>query len=229
MAGFRCGEGAILGQVDRPVYNEGMNIAASARDRLLDTAHRLFYGDGIRATGIDRVIAEARVTKVTFYRHFPSKDELVLAYLALRHDLWMAWWRDALRRHARRGPRAVVPALGEWFAGEGFRGCAFLNAVGELGATHPEIAAIARAHKDEMADEIASLLPAGAGRAAAARAIAMAIDGAIVRAQAEGEGGPALKVLGDIVDALALAPAAAPRAPRVPRVPRVPRRVTRAS
>jgi AcrR family transcriptional regulator len=190
----------------------GPPAASAARERLVAAAHRLFYRDGIRATGVDAVIAQARVTKVTFYRHFPSKDELVLAYLSLRHDLWMAWWRDALGRHARRGPRAVVRALGEWFAEEGFRGCAFLNAVGELGGTHPEIAAIARAHKDEMADEIASLLPAAPGRAAAARAIAMAVDGAIVRAQAEGAGASALAALGDIVDALAPAAMAA-RAP----------------
>jgi AcrR family transcriptional regulator len=57
----------------------------SARDRILRTAHDLFYADGLRATGIDRVIAEAGVTKVTFYRHFPSKNDLILAYLNLRH------------------------------------------------------------------------------------------------------------------------------------------------
>eukprot|EP01031_Cornospumella_fuschlensis_P009142 gene9142-11228_t len=52
-----------------------------ARDRILVTAHDLFYRDGIRATGIDRIIAESGVAKLTFYRHFPSKDELVKAFL----------------------------------------------------------------------------------------------------------------------------------------------------
>jgi len=179
--------------------------APSARERLLDTAHRLFYRDGIRATGIDKVIAEARVTKVTFYRHFPSKDDLVLGYLALRHDAWMAWWRDALSRHARQGPRAVVAALAEWFAAEGWRGCAFINAVGELGATHAPVVALARDHKSGMADAIASLLPGARGRAALSRAIATAVDGAIVRAQCDGEAGPALRSLRDIVDALVVA------------------------
>ncbi len=73
----------------------------SARDRILQTAHDLFYRDGIRATGIDRIIAEAQVTKVTFYRHFPSKNALVGAYLDYRHALWMGWFADALHRHRR--------------------------------------------------------------------------------------------------------------------------------
>lgn len=61
-----------------------------ARQRVLLTAYRLFYRDGIRATGIDRVIAESGTTKATFYRHFPSKNDLVSAYLVHRHDRWMA-------------------------------------------------------------------------------------------------------------------------------------------
>ena len=65
-----------------------------ARERVLATALALFYRDGIRATGIDRVIAEAGVTKVTFYRHFPSKDALVVAFLESRHERWMAYTRS---------------------------------------------------------------------------------------------------------------------------------------
>ena len=80
------------------------------RERILHAAHDLFYRDGIRATGIDRVIAESGVAKVTFYRQFASKDELVLAFLALRHERWMAWFEDALarRRGGRRGHRSIV-------------------------------------------------------------------------------------------------------------------------
>ena len=61
------------------------STALPPRERILRTAHDLFYRDGIRATGIDRVIAESGVAKVTFYRQFPSKDDLVLAYLDFRH------------------------------------------------------------------------------------------------------------------------------------------------
>ena len=116
-----------------------------ARDRLLHTAHALFYRDGIRATGIDRVIAESGVTKVTFYRHFPSKNDLICAYLEYRHTVWMAWFGDALQRHAHALPvgtdrtRALAPALAEWLGSEHFRGCAFINSVSELGDTVPEV------------------------------------------------------------------------------------------
>jgi AcrR family transcriptional regulator len=155
---------------------------ATPRERILSTAHDLFYGEGIRATGIDRLIAEAGVTKVTFYRQFPSKDDLVLAFLELRHERWMAWFVDALARHGG-GVAAIVPALREWFSRADFRGCAFINSVGELGPVQPAVVEVARRHKQEMTDAVVALLPAGRGRAADARAIALAIDGAIVQAQ----------------------------------------------
>ncbi|HFJ8955946.1 TPA: TetR/AcrR family transcriptional regulator, partial [Serratia liquefaciens] len=61
------------------------------RQRILLTAHDLFYRDGVRATGIDRIISESGVAKVTFYRHFPSKNELIEAFLAYRHEQWLSW------------------------------------------------------------------------------------------------------------------------------------------
>jgi len=91
--------------------------ASAARERILHTAHDLFYRDGIRATGIDRMIAESGVAKLTFYRHFPSKNDLVLAFLDHRHARWMEWFEGALRRHGGH-TRALVPALAEWLRGE---------------------------------------------------------------------------------------------------------------
>ena len=158
-----------------------------ARERLLHTAHRLFYRDGIRSTGIDRVIAESGVTKVTFYRHFPSKNDLVCAYLEYRHVLWMGWFADALQRHGRvkdgAGLGALAPALTEWFGREDFRGCAFINTVSELGDTVPEVNAIARRHKQDMADLLVTLLPPSATRAQDAQAVALVVEGATVRVQ----------------------------------------------
>ena len=168
----------------------------SARDRILATAHDLFYRDGIRGTGIDRVIAEAGVTKVTFYRHFPSKNDLVLAFLAHRHGLWMSWFTEALQRHApRKGPPlgALLPALAEWFGSDGYRGCAFINIAAELGDTVPGAPEAVRAHKGDMAEAIATLLPAGRSRRADAAAVALIVDGAIVQAQMAGDGADALK------------------------------------
>lgn len=176
----------------------------SARDRILRTAHELFYREGIRATGIDRVIAEAGVTKVTFYRHFPSKNDLILAFLAQRHEQWMAWFADALKRHGseRRGVRALGPALAEWLGDEAYRGCAFINGVGELAGALPEAASIAARHKQEMTSAIAALLPPSRQRMASAKAIALAVDGAIVQAQIRQSADEALKALERVVTAL---------------------------
>ena len=176
-----------------------------ARERILLTAHELFYREGIRATGVDRVIAESGVTKVTFYRHFPSKHELVLAFLAFRHERWMGWFDDALQRHggAACGLAALVPALAEWFRDGGYRGCAFINSVGEFGETQPEVAEIARAHKRDMTEAIAGLMPRARTRDADAQVVALLVDGAIIRAQVDASPDAALKTLGRALKALA--------------------------
>ncbi len=163
-----------LTQVDAPPSN--------ARDRILHTAHQLFYAHGIRATGIDTVIAQAGVTKVTFYRHFPSKNELILAYLALRHAIWMGWFTTTLAEHGHT-MAALAPTLKAWFERKDFRGCAFINAVNEMGEALPAVKEISRQHKDDMTQVIASLLPPSRQRKATAKALAMAVDGAIVQAQ----------------------------------------------
>lgn len=176
-----------------------------ARERMLLTAHELFYRDGIRATGIDRVIAQSGVTKVTFYRHFPSKNDLILAFLAYRHQRWMAWFADALRRHGG-AVTALVPALKEWFGADNFRGCAFINSVGELGPSLPGVVEIAQRHKNDMVTAIASLLPPSAQREQDAQAIALAVDGAIVRAQMDQHPDAALQALNRVVQSLLASP-----------------------
>jgi len=196
-----------LAKVDRSVYNDRMPPSKtpaappSARERILLTAHDLFYREGIRATGIDRVIAQSGVTKVTFYRHFPSKNDLVLAFLAYRHRRWMDWFVEALQRHGG-GLQALPPTLAEWFGSEDFRGCAFINSVGELGGAQPEVVTVAQRHKQDMMAAIADLLPPSAQRDAEAQAIALAVDGAIVRAQFDPAPGAALRALARILEAL---------------------------
>lgn len=168
-----------------------------ARERILFTAHELFYRDGIRATGVDRLIAASGVAKLTFYRHFASKDDLIRAFLAYRHERWMAWLLEALERHGATPAGGLAPllaALAEWFADPLFRGCAFINTVAEVGASLPDSVAIAQNHKRDMADVIATLLTPGPQRGAIAQAVAVAVDGAIVRAQMEGAA-PALDSL----------------------------------
>ena len=173
----------------------------SARERILLTAHDLFYRDGIRATGIDRVIAESGVAKVTFYRHFPSKNNLICEFLEFRHQRWMKWFMDALKRHGG-GVNALSPALAEWFTDQNFRGCAFINSVGELGATLHEVVEITRRHKNEMTDVILELLPASRNQVEIAHAVALAVDGAIIRAQFDQTPDAALSSLGVILTSL---------------------------
>ncbi|VVE38303.1 TetR/AcrR family transcriptional regulator [Pandoraea anhela] len=158
----------------------------SPRDRILVAAHDLFYRDGVRATGIDKIIERSKVTKVTFYRQYPSKDDLIRAYLDYRHVHWMRWFRTTLEDHVANGQapsEALVATLTQWFSQDEFRGCAFLNSSAELGTADPEILKIVRQHKDDMTAVLEGLVPPGAARATKARALALAVDGAIVHAQ----------------------------------------------
>ncbi|WP_250435650.1 TetR/AcrR family transcriptional regulator [Caballeronia sp. ATUFL_F2_KS9A] len=186
-----------------------MNTSAISSDfselapdaRILYTAHDLFYRHGIRATGIDRVIAESGVAKKTFYRYFPSKDDLIVAFLTFRHDNWMAWFRDALARHGGT-LNALAPALAEWFGSENYRGCAFINSVVEVGATLPQAIDISRRHKRDMTAAIRALMPASRTAKADAQALALAVDGAIVAAQFADSPADALKALARVVRAV---------------------------
>lgn len=188
--------------------NEGGAQELPARERILRTAHDLFYAEGLRATGIDRVIAQAGVTKVTFYRHFPSKNDLILAYLDLRHAKWIAWFIGALERHggASTGAQALLPVMEEWFRGKAlgdFRGCAFLNGVSEMGPSLPGVVEAARRHKQQMTQAIEALLPRAAPSKRKAEALAVALDGVIVQAQYSEDPGMALKALQLIIERLA--------------------------
>lgn len=180
----------------------------SARQRILLTAHDLFYREGVRATGIDRIISESGVTKVTFYRHFPSKNDLIAAFLAYRHEQWLAWFNPSLERHvAEQGNvlSALTPCLAEWFNDPHYRGCAFINTAVELADMLPESLNIARQHKGQMADAIARHLPAGPQQEQRAAMLAMLIDGAIVKVQIEQQPQQALLLMSGMLEALALA------------------------
>lgn len=173
----------------------------SAKDRILSTAYELFYRNGVRATGVDRVIAESGVTKVTFYRHYPSKNDLIRAFLEYRHKQWLRWFKDALERHGRNA-YALVPTLTEWFEDKDYRGCAFINTVGELANELPEVVDIARRHKEDMTGVIFDLLPASIDREELSKTLAVAIDGAIVRAQYDTTPVNAIQAVARIVAAL---------------------------
>jgi AcrR family transcriptional regulator len=116
-------------------------MPATRRDVLVDAALTLFCRDGFHATGIDAILAEAGVAKMTLYRHFRSKEELILAALRRRDEVWRNWFRRTVERRARV-PRerllAVFDVLDEWQCGGEFRGCVFINATAEYAAPdHP--------------------------------------------------------------------------------------------
>jgi len=174
----------------------------SARERILLTAHDLFYADGIRATGIDRIIKQAKVTKVTFYRHFPSKNDLIIAFLEYRHKRWMNWFVESIKRHGNT-VGALMPALLEWFESEHYRGCAFINSVGEFGETMPEVIQLSKQHKQDMTTFITTLLVDSAEKKNTANALALAIDGAIIRSQIDQHPDNAIEGFSIIANALA--------------------------
>jgi AcrR family transcriptional regulator len=154
------------------------------RERILMAAHALFYGDGIRATGVDKIIERSFVSKVTFYRQYASKDDLIRAYLDYRHGQWISWFQTSLAQATATGSSAVnalVMTLASWFSQPDFRGCAFLNAAAELGSSDPEILATVRRHKQTMSSILDDLFDGDA--ASTGRSVSLAIDGAIVHAQ----------------------------------------------
>ena len=112
-----------------------------ARQRILDTAYGLFARRGIRAVGVDEVIDRAGVAKATLYRHFPSKDDLVVAFLQLREQRWTLDWVEAEARRRGKTPEqqllAIFELFDDWFHRDDFEACSFINVLLEMGPTHP--------------------------------------------------------------------------------------------
>lgn len=142
------------------VRSESESRPSEARSRLLKTAGRVFYAEGIHAVGVDRIVAEAQVTRATFYRHFPSKESLVVAYLndadhAIRDQADAA---VAAGLPAADTIRALSAAIAQGIRSPGFRGCAFLNAVAEYpDPDHPVHQAVL-AHRQWFLDTVTELL-----------------------------------------------------------------------
>lgn len=119
-----------------------------ARERILDAAYRLFSRHGINAVGIDRIVSDAQVAKMTLYRHFPSKEKLVLAFLELREQRWTTNWlqREVELRASDPAKRMLVlfDVLDEWFHRQDYEGCAFVSTLletrGDGGPVHESAA-----------------------------------------------------------------------------------------
>ncbi|WP_373122971.1 TetR/AcrR family transcriptional regulator [Mycobacterium marinum] len=121
---------------------EATTPAVPARERILGAAYDLFSRRGIRAVGTDEVIERAGVARATLYRHFATKDDLVLAVLQRREELWTFGLIEQKSRARGNTPEeqllAIFDVLHEWFQSrDGYEGCSFINVLLELGADHP--------------------------------------------------------------------------------------------
>jgi AcrR family transcriptional regulator len=119
-----------------------------ARERILDSAYELFSRRAIRDVGIDEVVERAGVAKATLYRHFPSKDDLVVAFLERREELWTLAWVEAEAKRRGSTPEeqllAIFELFDEWFHRDDFEACSFVNVLLEMGPAHPAGQASAR-------------------------------------------------------------------------------------
>lgn len=181
---------------------------ASARDRLIDAATRLFCQFGVNAVGVDAVVAEAGTAKATLYKTFGSKERLVEAVLQREGKAWRDWFLGELLK-GEATPlnrlRRIFPVLRQWFADDHFFGCPFINAVAEHDKRDDRLRQIALAHKKEVLDTLARL----AGEAGStdpeglAHQLGLLIDGAIVAAMITQDVNVA-RLAGQTADALLL-------------------------
>lgn len=173
--------------------NVSRRTPSPARQRLLDAAARLFYANGIVATGIDTITAEAGVAKMSLYNNFASKDELIQAYIEARHIEWLELYR-ARAGHVtsvKDGVRAVFNAYIDHASAayvHGFRGCGLLNAAAELPTESPGRDAVRR-HKEQVEAILAGHLAAVTSTPdanTAAEHLSFLLEGAMSRAGLEG-------------------------------------------
>jgi AcrR family transcriptional regulator len=164
-------------------------IRRDARERILESADELFSRRGVRGVGIDEVIAHAGVAKATLYAHFPSKDNLVLAFLERREQHWTFAFVEAEARRRGTTPEeqllAIFDAFDDWFRREDFEACSFIKLLLEMGAEHP-VGGASIQHLDTIRSMLRTLAEEAALRdgEAFARSYQLLMAGAIVGAAA---------------------------------------------
>lgn len=160
-------------------------------DRIVETAETLFYSNGYRATGVDRIANEAGVTKKTLYDHFPSKTELILAALRHRDAVYLEWLQDALAKPAstkRSSFLVLFDALEAWLDQYAPNGCMFMNALAEYVDAEPDITTAVAEQKRHTVD-LLEYLARDAGFAnptLTARQISLLIEGTFAMSRVVG-------------------------------------------
>jgi AcrR family transcriptional regulator len=161
---------------------------ATARELVVTAADRLFYGRGIQAVGMDAIRGEAGISLKRMYTLFPSKEAILAEVLRRRNESWTAG--VLARAEAERSPRdkvlSVYDFLADWFAEDDFRGCAFINSFGELGATAPLVADAARAHKSGFQQYLSGLVRDAGAPPSLAPQLALLAEGAQTTAAISG-------------------------------------------
>jgi AcrR family transcriptional regulator len=166
----------------------------SPRDRVLDTADRLFFSVGVHAVGVDRIIEEAGVARATLFRHFRTKDDLVAAYLERRADRARAMLTELRAAHAEPGRMlvAIADVVDDYRSQPGFRGCEFINAAAEFADPEHPAHRLAVEQRRWITDFLAETLSAMGHRdpGETAEAMLMVRTGALIAASLElGVGG----------------------------------------
>lgn len=146
-----------MSMVESPVP---MPQRAPAKGRILATANDLFYEDGIRNVGVDRIISASSVTKATFYKHFRAKDNLIVEYVTARHHATRQNLTSIVERHAdpAQAIREIVARIVDEIGRDGFRGCPFLNAAAEFPDPEHPVRQIVSTHRDWYTDLLATLM-----------------------------------------------------------------------
>ncbi|MEZ0578001.1 TetR/AcrR family transcriptional regulator [Nocardioides sp. MH1] len=161
----------------------GARSGAATRARIVAVANELFYADGIRATSADRVIERVGITKVTFYRHFRTKSDLVVAYLEHQAAGERAWVESVHREGDPMGSlQRLATDIGAASCSPGFRGCAFINAAAEFPDPADPVRRVVDAHRQWMLSELADIAAeAGCDDVdSAARQLMLVRDGGMV-------------------------------------------------
>lgn len=120
---------------------ENSHSHSPARERIVSSAYELFAKRGVRDVGVDELIRHSGVAISTFYRHFPSKDDVVLAFLARREQVWTLGLVESEARRRGQTPRgrllAIFDVFDEWFQRDDYEACSFVNVLLEMGSEHP--------------------------------------------------------------------------------------------
>ncbi len=177
---------------DHSTFGDMNEITSNdTRDIILDVTEKLIYKSGIAATGMDLLVKTAGVSRKSIYRYFANKDELVVAALLRRDERWMHGFTRQVNQAPTPGLRLLnlFSVLKDWFASDGFRGCAFINTSGETGDPQDPVRLVAKAHKQKLLAYLGELCTEHGVQdpQAMARQLLILIDGAITVALVMGD------------------------------------------